>query len=70
MSILDNLEFALITGVPKDPVNTLDEVEEHAADKAIAFITSAAEAAAAGGGGSCEDDLLQGIDVSDINVNL
>ncbi|RHZ44941.1 hypothetical protein Glove_707g63 [Diversispora epigaea] len=65
MSILDNLEFVLITGVPKGPVNKLDEVEEKSAKKAIAYITSAAEKAADSGG-----ELLEGIDVSDIKISL
>ncbi|CAG8502128.1 4101_t:CDS:2 [Diversispora eburnea] len=61
MSILDNLEFVLITGVPKDPINKLADVEEKAAEKTISYITSAAEKAGDG-------ELLEEMDVSDIKI--
>ncbi|CAJ0638077.1 14022_t:CDS:2 [Entrophospora sp. SA101] len=55
---LDNLDFALITGVPKDPVNEIEEVKENAAEKAIELIEKL---------GSLSTDEL---DVSDLTIKL
>uniref|UniRef100_A0A1D1ZHF1 Putative 2-hydroxyacid dehydrogenase UNK4.10 n=1 Tax=Anthurium amnicola TaxID=1678845 RepID=A0A1D1ZHF1_9ARAE len=42
-AILENLDFALITGVPKNPVNEIEKVEEAAIDKAGKFVALAGE---------------------------
>ncbi|CAG8746168.1 5538_t:CDS:2, partial [Acaulospora morrowiae] len=52
---LDNLEFALITGVPKDPVNKIEEVAEMAAEKTIEYIKN--------------NEKIEGLDITDIHIN-
>ncbi|CAG8629481.1 1985_t:CDS:2 [Racocetra fulgida] len=56
LEALNNLDFALITGVPRDPVNKIDEVAEIAADKAIQYINASGE--------------VVDLDVSDIQITL
>ncbi|RIB22283.1 hypothetical protein C2G38_1011165 [Gigaspora rosea] len=55
LEVLNNLDFALITGVPKDPVNKIDEVSVIAADKAINYLNERGEI---------------DLDVSDIQISL
>lgn len=54
--ILENLDFTLITGVPKNPVNEIDKVKEAAADKATNIVTSAGE--------------IDELDYSDLQIQL
>lgn len=54
--ILDNLDFALITGVPKNPVNEIEKVTKAAADKATNIVTSAGE--------------IDELDYSDLQIQL
>jgi len=52
---LDNLEFALITGIPKDTVNEIEEVAEAAASKAADIVAKNGE---------------MNLDISDIQIEV
>ncbi|GBC07261.1 hypothetical protein RclHR1_07340007 [Rhizophagus clarus] len=54
--ILENLDFALITGVPKNPVNEIEKVAKAAADKAVNIVSSAGE--------------IEELDYSDLQIQL
>ncbi|CAG8548627.1 14456_t:CDS:2 [Dentiscutata erythropus] len=56
LEALNNLDFALITGVPKDPVNKIEEVSEIAANKAINYINESGD--------------IVDLDVTDIHISL
>ncbi|CAG8696579.1 5289_t:CDS:2 [Cetraspora pellucida] len=56
LEALNNLDFALITGVPRDPVNKIDEVAEIAAGKTVEYINASGE--------------VVDLDISDIQITL
>jgi hypothetical protein len=56
VDILENLDFTLITGVPKNPVNEIEKVAKAAADKATNIVTSAGE--------------IDELDYSDLQIQL
>ncbi|RIA87304.1 hypothetical protein C1645_740232 [Glomus cerebriforme] len=55
-TILENLDFALITGVPKNPVNEIEKVSEAAANKTTDIVASTSE--------------LNELDYSDIQITI